>query len=82
MTKIELNIADDLASKAEAAGLLTQERLENMLRAQLKRSAGEQLQAMMGKAHAASGPEMPMDKINDVVKDARRDRRGREVISR
>jgi hypothetical protein len=74
MTKIEFNIADDLAMAAEAAGLLTQARLEESLRAQLKKTAGERLLAAMKTAHAASGPEMPMAEINQLVKDVRRDR--------
>ena len=33
MTKIEFNLADDIASQARAAGLLEQEKLESLLRA-------------------------------------------------
>jgi hypothetical protein len=82
MTKIEFNIADDLARRAEAAGLLTQTQLEESLRFQLRKAAGEKLLATMKAAHAISGPEMPLEEINALVKEVRQERRQREAAGR
>lgn len=79
MTRIELNIADDLASKAQEAGLLDQTRIESLLREELRREAGKRLGATMAKLHAIPGEPMPMDEINGIVKEVRRERREREA---
>jgi hypothetical protein len=48
MTTLELtlNIPDELASKAQAAGLLNSEAIEKLLREQLRKQAGQELRAM------------------------------------
>lgn len=48
MTTLELTIhlPDDLAKRAQSAGLLTSEAIESMLCEQLKKRAGENLRAM------------------------------------
>jgi hypothetical protein len=79
MTRIELNIADELASKAQAAGLLEQARLEELLGAELRRQAGERLRQHMAKLHAVPGEPMPMDEITAIVKEVRRERREHEA---
>ena len=75
MTKIEFNLADDIASQARAAGLLEQEKLESLLREELRRQAGERLKGLMAKLHAVPGDPMPMDEINAIVNEVRRERR-------
>jgi len=48
MTTLELtlHLPDDLAKRAQSAGLLTSEAIESMLCEQLKKRAGENLRAM------------------------------------
>ncbi len=43
MTTIQLSLPDDLAQKATKAGLLSAEAIQDMLREQLRRQAGETL---------------------------------------
>ena len=50
--KLTLNLPDDLAQKAQHAGLLTPQAIEAMLREQLRKLAGETLRAMW-----ARGPD-------------------------
>ena len=44
--ELKLNLPDELAQRAQSAGLLTPEAIEGMLREQLRRQGGEQLRAM------------------------------------
>ena len=46
MTTIQLTLPDDLARKATEAGLLSAEAIQEMLREQLRRRAGETLREM------------------------------------
>jgi hypothetical protein len=46
MTTVQITLPDELAQKAASAGLLSAEAMEAMLREQLRRRAGEALQAM------------------------------------
>jgi hypothetical protein len=43
MTTIQLSLPDDLAEKAMTAGLLSAEAIQDLLREQLRRQAGETL---------------------------------------
>ena len=82
MTKVEFNLPDALAKEAREIGLLEQERLEQRVRAELRREAGQRLLATMKQLHAVSGPEMPMDEITALVKEVRRERRESEAANR
>ena len=44
--ELKLNLPDELAQRAQSAGLLTPEAVEAMLREQLKKQAGEKLRAI------------------------------------
>jgi len=46
MATVQINLPDELVQKAASAGLLSAEAMEAMLREQLRRRAGEALQAM------------------------------------
>jgi uncharacterized protein HemY len=46
MTTVQLQLPDELVQDAQAAGLLTPEAIEGMLREQLRKQAGEALRAM------------------------------------
>lgn len=50
MTTVQINLPDRLALDAQQAGLLAPEAIEAMLREQLKRQAGDSLQAMWKRA--------------------------------
>lgn len=52
MTTVQVELPDVLAQSAQAAGLLTSQSLEAMLREQLKRRAGESLRALWASAPA------------------------------
>ena len=77
MTTLQITLSDDVARKAKAAGLLTQERLEDMIEDRLRREAGDRLLANIARIHAVSGEPMSMDEINAEVKAFRRERRAR-----
>lgn len=77
MTTLELtlNLPDELASKAQAAGLLNAEAVERLLREQLRRQAGQELRAMLDKAGAPNTPPMSEDEIQAEIEAYRAERR-------
>jgi hypothetical protein len=77
MTTLEITLSDDIARRASAAGLLTRERLDEILSAEMRRTAGDRLSDIMAKIHAVSGPEMSMDEVTSEIKAVRRERRER-----
>lgn len=59
MTTVQVELPDVLAQSAQAAGLLTPQALEAMLREQLKRQAGNALRTMWASAPPEElSPEM------------------------
>ena len=79
MTKIELNLSDDLAREAAAAGLLNELRMEAMLRLELAAKRKLDFFELTAKLHALQGEPMPMDEITAIVKEVRREMREREA---
>ena len=79
MTTLELtlNLPDELASKAQAAGLLNAEAVERLLREQLRRQAGQQLRAMLDKADTSGTPPMTEDEVQAEIDAYRAERRAR-----
>jgi len=77
MTNVQITLPDDLARKADTAGLLSPEAMEAMLRDQLRRRAGEELQAMWqcGPADTLT-PELEQEIVAEVRK-VRADRQRR-----
>ncbi|KAB2842611.1 MAG: hypothetical protein HYZ17_08605 [Betaproteobacteria bacterium] len=71
---LKLTLPDQLAREAQAAGLLTPEAMEEMLRERLRKRAGEQLLSMMQKLHDANTPPMSMDEIQEEVRAVRAER--------
>ena len=65
MTTLELtlNLPDELANQAQAAGLLNSEAIEKLLREQLRKRAGEELRAMLNKVSVSDEPPMSEDEI-------------------
>ena len=60
MTTVELKVSlpDELASRAEAAGILTAEGIERLVREALKREAGRKLAAIATDLRSADLPPM------------------------
>lgn len=77
MTTVQITLPDDLAQKATSAGLLTAEAVEAMLREQLRRRAGDALQAMWQRGPQEElTPEIEQEIVEEVRK-ARAERRMR-----
>ena len=75
MTTVQITLPDELAQKAATAGLLSPEAMEAMLRDQLRRRAGEQLQAMWRRKPLAElTPEIEQEIVED-VRNVRAERR-------
>jgi len=75
MTTLKLNLPDELAQRAQSAGLLKPEAIEGMLREQLRRQAGEQLRTMW-----AHGPQEELtptieQEIVETVREVRAEQR-------
>jgi hypothetical protein len=77
--KIELNIDDGLAQEAKAAGLLSELRLETMIRAELALRRKADFFQLAERLHAVPGEPMSIDEICDEVRAVRRERRDREA---
>ena len=79
MTTLELtlNLPDELASKAQAAGLLNSEAIEKLLREQLRKQAGEELSVMLNKVDASGIPPMSEDEIQAEIDAYRAERRAK-----
>ena len=79
MTTLELtlNLPDELASKAQAAGLLNSEAVEKLLREQLRRQAGQELRVMLDKADPTGIPPMTEDEIQAEIEAYRTERRAK-----
>lgn len=69
MTTVQINLPVDLAQKASSAGLLSAESMEAMLREQLRRRAGEALQALWQRGPADElTPQIEQDIVEEVCK--------------
>jgi FKBP-type peptidyl-prolyl cis-trans isomerase (trigger factor) len=67
VTTVQINLPDELAQKAASAGLLSAEAMEAMLREQLRRRAGEALQALWQRLPADElSPEMEQEIVEEV----------------
>ena len=73
--ELKLNLPDELAQRAQSAGLLTPQAIEGMLREQLKRQAGEGLRAMWARVPGEElTPEIEQE-IVEAVREVRIDQR-------
>ncbi len=76
MTTVQITLPDELAQKAANAGLLSAEAMEAMLREQLRRRAGETLQAMWQRAPRE---ELTPEIEQEIVEEVREVRAGRRM---
>lgn len=74
MTTVQIQLPDDLAQDAQAAGLLTPEALERLLREQLRKQAGERLREAWQRLPDELTPEIEQ-MIDEEVRTARAERR-------
>lgn len=77
MTQITLSLPDTLAQEARAAGLLTPQALEAMLRERLRNQRVGELFAAMDKMAALGGTPMTEQEIQAEIEAARAERRAR-----
>lgn len=77
MTTVQIQLPDQLAKDAQAAGLLTPEAMEALLRAQLKKQAGEDLRAMWARDPQEPYTEQIEQMIDEAVQTTRDERRKR-----
>ena len=78
MTELTVTLPDELARKAEAAGLLNAQGIERALREALKREAGRKLLEIAREIEASGIPPMSEEEIQaevDAVRAARRSKR-------
>ena len=75
MTTVQINLPDELAQKAANAGLLSAEAMEAMLRDQLRRRAGEELQAVWQRGPQEALTADIEQEIVDSVRKVRAERR-------
>ena len=77
MTTIQIQLPDDLAQDAQAAGLLTPDAIERLLRERLRCQAGDALRAMWNRMPAEELTPEIEEMINEEVQAVRAERRQR-----
>jgi hypothetical protein len=77
MTTIQIQLPDDLAQDAQAAGLLTPDAIERLLRERLRQQAGDALRAMWNRMPREELTPEIEEKINEEVQAVRAERRQR-----
>ena len=79
MTTVQIDLPDQLAQQARSAGLFSPQKMEAILRAQLRREAIEALRAMHARGAAdALTPEIEQE-IVETVREVRAERRQRDA---
>jgi hypothetical protein len=79
MTTVQIQLPDELAREAQAAGLLTPEAMAGMLREQLRKQAGESLRAMWERMPQEELTPEIEQMIDEEVHAVRADRRKRNT---
>jgi post-segregation antitoxin (ccd killing protein) len=78
MTELTVTLPDELAKKAEAAGLLSSEGIERALRDALRREAGRRFLEISKDIQSSGAPPLTEEEIQveiDAVRAARRAKR-------
>lgn len=79
MTTIKIQLPDDLAQDAQAAGLLTPDAIERLLRERLRTQAGDALRAMWDRMPDEELTPEIEESINEEVRAVRTERRQRSA---
>jgi len=76
MTRLELklNLPDDLALRAQSAGLLTEQAIQELLEDAMRRQAGQTLLESVREIQALAIPPMSDDQIMEEVRAVRAER--------
>ena len=70
-----IELPDEVATSAEAEGLLSPDIIAGLLREELRRRAGQRLSETMKLAHAANDVPLSDDEIQQLVDEVRAERR-------
>lgn len=79
MTELTVKLPDELARRAESAGLLTDSAIQRLLEEAMRREAGRQLLQVAERLHAAGVEPMSEEEIVAEVKAVRAERRARQA---
>ena len=79
--QVTLNLPDDVALRAQDAGLLTVEAIQKLLEEAMRRAAGRRLLSMAERLHAAGIPPMSEEELDDLIHEVRAERKGRNAGS-
>ncbi|MCW5623961.1 MAG: hypothetical protein KIT73_04485 [Burkholderiales bacterium] len=82
MTELVVKLPDDLARRAQRAGLLTDSAIQQLLEDAMRRAAGRRLLDVARVMHAAQVPPMSEEEIVEEVRAARAERRSRDAQGR
>lgn len=78
MTRVTVSLPDDLAQQAQAAGLLSERAVEQLLRRALReQSASDRLGEIFAKLDAQGEPPLSDEEVAEEIAAARRERRER-----
>lgn len=69
--EIILNLPDEVAVRAQEAGLLTVPAVQELLENALRRAAGSRLISMAERIHAAGIPPMSEDALDELIHEVR-----------
>jgi hypothetical protein len=73
--QVTLNLPDDVARRAQDAGLLTVECVQNLLEEAMRRAAGRKLMSMAERLHAAGVAPMNDDELDNLIHGVRAERK-------
>jgi hypothetical protein len=79
MTTVQVQLPDDLAAAAQKQGLLSADKLEVLLRRELRLQKAEPLFSAMEKLHSAKIQPMSAEQVQTEVKAVRTTKRGRRT---
>jgi hypothetical protein len=79
MTQIMLTLPDDLAQRAQQAGLLSDSAIQQLLEDAMRREAGRRLLDVAERLHAAGVPPMSEEEIMREVRTARAEHKARQT---
>jgi hypothetical protein len=77
--ELKLNLPDELAQRAQSAGLLTETAIQKLLEEAVRRESGRRLLEIAERLHAANIPPMTEEEIVAEVKAVRAERRARDA---
>lgn len=79
MTEVTLSLPDELAQRAQKAGLLSDRAIQALLEDAMRRNAGRRLLEVAERLHAAGVAPMSDEEIVAEVKAVRAERRARRT---